>query len=48
MPISNKRGKKHPWVKGIQVCSNKEPSNSQKGDNCGFFLLIINGMCLLR
>ena len=24
-PISTKFGTKHPWVKGIQVCSNEEP-----------------------
>ena len=23
----------HPWVKGIQVCSNEEPSNSHKVNN---------------
>ena len=31
----------HPWVKGIQVCSNEEPFNSHKVDN-EFFLLLIN------
>ena len=24
-PISTKLGTKHPWVKGIQVCSNEGP-----------------------
>jgi hypothetical protein len=23
----------YPWVKGIQVCSNKGPGSLQKGDN---------------
>ena len=27
-PISTKFGTKHPWVNGIQVCSNEEPFNS--------------------
>ena len=35
-PISTKLGTMHPWVKGIQDCSNKEPLNSHKVDN-GFF-----------
>ena len=35
-PISTKLRTKHPWVKGIQACSNKETVNSQKEDN-GFF-----------
>ena len=39
-PISTKLGTKHPWVKGIQVCSNEEPFNSHKVNN-GFFLLLI-------
>ena len=29
-PISTKSGTMHPWVKGIQVCSNEEPINSHK------------------
>ena len=37
-PISNKLGTKHPWVKEIQVSSNKEPINSLKINN-GFFSL---------
>ena len=28
----------HPWLKGIQVCSNEWPYDSQKVDN-GFFSL---------
>ena len=32
-PISTKLGTKHPWVKGIQVCSNEGPRPSQRGDN---------------
>ena len=32
-PISTKLGEKYPWVKGIQVCSNYRPYNSQRGDN---------------
>ena len=36
---------KHPWVKGIQVCSNVEPfKNSHKVNNVFFFLLLINVM----
>ena len=34
--ISTKFGTKHPWVNGIQVCSNEELYNSRKEDN-GFF-----------
>ena len=34
---------KHPWVKGIQVCSNEEPFTSQKVKN-GFLLLLISIM----
>ena len=41
--VSTKLGTKHLWVKEIEVCSNKEPFNSQKEDN-GFFLLLINVM----
>ena len=37
--IRLKFGKKHPWVKRIQVCSNKGSLNCQKTDN-NFFLLI--------
>ena len=32
-PISNKHGTKHPWVKGIQDCSNKRSRIFPKGDN---------------
>ena len=32
-PISTKLGTKHPWVKGIQVCSKEEPINSHKVNN---------------
>ena len=35
-PISNKLGTKHPWVKGIQVCSNELnewPRPFPRGDN---------------
>ena len=35
-PISTKFGTKHPWVKGIQVCSNEEPINSPKINNVFF------------
>ena len=42
-PISTNLGTKHPWVKGIQVCSNEEPFNSHKVNN-GFFLLLIKVM----
>ena len=31
-----KLGAMHPWVKGIQVCSNEEKINSHKVNN-GFF-----------
>jgi hypothetical protein len=30
---SIKLGTNHPWVKGIQVCSNKGPGPLQRGDN---------------
>jgi hypothetical protein len=33
-PNSIKLGTNYPWVKGIQVCSNKEPGPLQRGDNC--------------
>ena len=39
-PISTKFGKKHPWLKGIQVCSNKEPFTSHIINNWLFLLLI--------
>ena len=29
----NKNGTKHPWVKGIQVCSNTGPHPFPRGDN---------------
>ena len=32
-PNSIKLGTNHPWVKGIQVCSNKGPYPLQRGDN---------------
>ena len=32
-PISTKLGTKHPWVKGIQVCTNKGPHLFPRGDN---------------
>ena len=32
-PISTKLGTKHPWVKGIQVCSNEGPRPFPRGDN---------------
>lgn len=32
-PISIKRGTTHPWVKGIQVCSNVTPFIFPRGDN---------------
>ena len=41
--FSNKLDTKHPWVKGIQICSNEEPFNSHKVNN-GCFLLLINVM----
>ena len=32
--ISTKVGTKHPWVTGIQVCSNEGPRPIPRGDNC--------------
>ena len=32
-PISTKLGTKHPWVKGIQVCSNEGSRHFPRGDN---------------
>ena len=32
-PISTKLGTKHPWVKGIQVCSNEERRPFPRGNN---------------
>jgi hypothetical protein len=32
-PKSIKLGTNYPWVKGIQVCSNKGPGPLQMGDN---------------
>jgi hypothetical protein len=32
-PNSMKLGTNHPWVKGIQVCSNKGPGPLQMGNN---------------
>ena len=37
-PISIKFVTKHPWVKGIQVCSNEELINSHKINN----VLVVN------
>ena len=31
--MSTKLGTKHPWVKGIQVCSNEGPHPFLRGDN---------------
>ena len=31
--VSTKLGKKHPWVKGIQVCSTEGPLLLPRGDN---------------
>ena len=31
--ISTKLGTKHPWVKGIQVCSNEKARSFPRGDN---------------
>ena len=39
--ISNIPATVHPWVKGIQVCSNEDPLSSHKVDN-ELFLLLIN------
>jgi hypothetical protein len=33
LPNSIKLGTHYPWVKGIQVCSNKGPGLFQRGDN---------------
>jgi hypothetical protein len=32
-PILTRLSTKHPWVKGIQVCSNKGDNPSPVGDN---------------
>ena len=32
-PNSTKLGTHHPWVKGLQVCSNEGPGSLQRGDN---------------
>jgi hypothetical protein len=32
-PKSIKLGTDYPWVKGIQLCSNKGPGPLQRGDN---------------
>ena len=32
-PNSTKLGTHHPWVKGLQVCSNEGPGFLQRGDN---------------
>ena len=32
-PNSTKLGTHHPWVKGLQVCSNEGPGLLQRGDN---------------
>jgi hypothetical protein len=31
-PILTRLGTNHPWVKGIQVCSNEKDSPSPRGD----------------
>ena len=31
--ISTKHGTKHPWVKGIQVCSKEGPRQYPRADN---------------
>ena len=31
-PISTKLGKKHPWIKGIQLCQNEGPHTFPRGD----------------
>ena len=35
-PISTKPATQHPWVKGIQACSNEETLNSHKVNNWFF------------
>ena len=42
-PISTRLGRMHPWVMGIEVCSNEEQIKSHKVNNV-FFLLLINIM----
>ena len=32
-PISHKLDTKHPWIMGIQVCSNEGPHIFPRGDN---------------
>ena len=32
-PISNKLGTRHPWVEGIQICSNEGSRPFPRGDN---------------
>jgi hypothetical protein len=59
LPNSIKLGTHYPWVKGIQVCSNKGPGPFQRGDNCKnvklgwchlkiFWRTITNGPILTR
>ena len=45
-PISTKFGTKHPWVEGIESCSNEESLNFHKLSN-GFFLLLITIMIII-
>ena len=35
-PLLNKFGTEHPWVKGIQVCSNGRSPSFSIGDTCQF------------
>ena len=44
-PISTKLGTKHPWVKGIQVCSNEGPLPFPRGDTCNYEE--VNGSAML-
>jgi hypothetical protein len=32
-PILTKLGTNHPWMEGIQICTNKRDSPSPRGDN---------------
>jgi hypothetical protein len=57
-PKAIKLGASYPWVKGIQVCSNKGPSPLQRGDSnknvkmgCGHFIIFFSrttGLILTR
>ena len=47
-PISTKLGTNHPWMKGIQVCSNEEPTNSHKFNLIlGFVLFLTNFIIII-